>query len=134
MKYDEFINTVMDRANLGTEDEALRAIEATLKTLGERITDDEAYHLAAQLPPEVGRFLTVVDNQKDFDLETFYEHVSQRMSIGQPMARENARAVISVVEDTVTPGELQDVFSQLPDEYLTLFTYGSDWRKLEGGK
>ena len=132
MKYDEFVDLVQDRAGLETERETLIAIEATLKTLGERLTDEEAAHLAVQLPLEVGRFLTVVDTNKDFDLKTFYEQVSRRESIGQPESREHARAVLSVVEETVTPGELRDVLAQLPDEFMTLFTFGSDWRKVEG--
>ncbi len=132
MRYGEFIDRVQERARLDSWSEALRAIEATLKTLGERLTDEEAAHLADQLPPAIGRFLTVVDTNKDFGLETFYEQVSQRESIGQPISREHARAVISVLEEAVDPGELQDMLSQLPDEYMTLFTFGSDWRNLEG--
>ncbi len=132
MKYDEFIELVQERARLDSERDTLIAIEATLKTLGERLTDIEATQLAAQLPPEIGRFLTVVDTNKSFDLDTFYENVSQRESIGQPMSREHARAVLSVLEEAVSPGELRDVLAQLPDEYLTLFTFGSDWRNLEG--
>lgn len=132
MRYDEFVELVQKRARLATRREALIAIEATLKTLGERLTDPEAAQLAAQLPVEIGRFLTVVDTNKAFDLEKFYENVSLRESIGQPMARDHARAVLSVVEETVSPGELRDVLAQLPDEYLTLFTFGSDWRNLEG--
>ncbi len=131
MKYNEFINLVQERARLDKERDVLIAIEATLKTLGERLTDKEASQLAAQLPPEIGRFLTVVDTNKSFDLEEFYEHVSRRESIGQPLSRDHARAVLSVVEEAVSPGELRDVLAQLPDEYLTLFTFGSDWRNLE---
>ncbi len=132
MKYHEFIDLVQERARLGNERDTLVAIEATMKTLGERLTDTEASQLAAQLPAEIGRFLTVVDTNKSFDLDTFYEHVSQRESIGQPMSRDHARAVLSVLEEAVSTGELRDILAQLPDEYLTLFTFGSDWRNLEG--
>lgn len=130
MGYDEFLQEVMDRARLKTEREALIAVEATLKTLGERLTEIEAVHLADQLPPEIGRFLTVVDTNKDFDLKTFYEHVSRRESIKQPSSRDHAQAVLSVVEEIVTPGELQNVLAHLPAEYRTLFTSGSSGRNL----
>lgn len=132
MNYQEFVDEVRERARLDNERDTLVAIEATLKTLGERLTDVEATQLAAQLPPEIGRFLTVVDTNKSFDLREFYEHISRRESIGEPQSREHAQAVLSVVEETVSPGELRDVLAQLPDEYLNLFTFGSDWRKLEG--
>ncbi len=134
MRYEDFVGRVQQRARVKNWNEALAAIEATLKTLGERLTSTEAADLAAQLPPAIGRFLTVVDTNKDFDLEEFYEHVSRRESIGQPISREHARAVMSVLEEAVNPGELQDVLAQLPDEYETLFTFGSDWRKLEGSQ
>ncbi len=78
MNYKSFVNMVKERAHITNTRDALVAIEATLKTLGERLTEAEAAHLAAQLPPEIGRFLTVVDTNKSFDLETFYEHIAQR--------------------------------------------------------
>ena len=129
MRYGEFVQIVQERARIESWDEALTAIEATLKTLGERLTETEAAELAAQLPSAIGRFLTVVDTNKDFGLEEFYEHVSLRELIGQPISREHARAVISVLEETVSPGELREMLAQLPQEYDSLFTLGSDWRK-----
>ncbi len=132
MRYGEFVDLVQERARVDSWRDALIAIEATLKTLGERLTDEEAADLAAQLPSAIGRYLTVVDTNKDFGLEEFYEHVSRRESLGQPISREHARAVMSVLEEAVSPGELRDVLAQLPDEYETLFTFGSDWRKVEG--
>lgn len=130
MRYGEFVDLVLRRAGLNDWNEALNAIEATLKTLGERLSAAEAADLAAQLPPAIGRFLTVVDTNKDFGLETFYKHVSQRASIGQPIAMEHARAVMSVVAESVSAGELRDVLAQLPDEYTPLFTFSSAWRKV----
>lgn len=126
MRYGEFVELVQQRARLKDWNETLIAIEATLKTLGERLTEIEAVDLAAQLPPAIGRFLTVVDMNKDFDLETFYKHVSQRESIVQPEAKEHAHAVMSVVMEIVPPGELRDVLDRLPEEYDALFTFGSD--------
>ncbi len=133
MRYGEFIDLVQERARLRTWDETLVAIEATLKTLGERLTEEEAADLAAQLPPAIGRYLTVVDMNKDFGLDEFYEHVSRRESIGQPMSMEHARAVMSVVVESVSPGELRDVLAQLPDEFDSLFIFNSGPRKLKGG-
>lgn len=125
MNYVQFVERVQQRIRSEDARDAVRAIEATLKTLGERITEVEAAHLAAQLPPEIGRFLTVVDTNKDFDLSTFYENVSRRESIGQTESREHAQAVLSVVAEIVAPDELRDVLARLPEEYTDLFTFGS---------
>ncbi len=132
MQPSEFIEKVQQRAQVTSRQEAHTAIEATLKTLGERLPEKEAADLATELPPAIGRFLTVVDTDKDFDLEKFYENVSQRESLGQPISRDHARAVLSVLVEAVPPGELQDMLNQLPEEYMSLFTFGSDRRKIEG--
>ena len=54
MKYDDFVGKAQDRIEAGTTGEAVRAIRATLETLGERLYGGEAKDLLAQLPPEVG--------------------------------------------------------------------------------
>jgi uncharacterized protein (DUF2267 family) len=133
MNYRQFIDSVKERAKIGSDLEAENAIEATMKTLAERLGGgSEAEQLAAQLPGGIGDYLIEEKTRKNYDLKEFYMKVSERESLGQPMAIEHARAIMSVVEETVTPGELRDVLAQLPEEYDNLFTYGSDWRNLEG--
>ena len=131
MKYNEMVNEVKTRINIDSDEAAERAISATLSTLGERITAGEAEHLSAQLPFEAGRHLTEQETKKDFGIDQFYETISQRESIGFPMAKEHARAVMSVMSEMVTPGEMQDTLDHLPEEHVPLFTFSSsDWRKL----
>ena len=48
MNYESFVNMVKERAHITNTRDALVAIEATLKTLGERLTEAEAAHLAVQ--------------------------------------------------------------------------------------
>ncbi len=133
MEYNQFIQEVKTRAHLDNEAQALNAIESTLNTLAERILKTEADDLAAQLPREIGAYLIAGEYARRFDLEDFYYKVSLRESVGQPLAMMHARAVLSVVEQAVSPGELRDVLAELPEEdYLSLFTYGSEYRNLEG--
>ncbi len=131
MKYDELISQVQKRAGVKTKEEALRAVEATLKTLAERMSSSEAAQLAAQLPPEIQSYLTDEKTRKRFGLGEFYERVSRRESISSPQVERHARAVMSVISEAVTPGEFQDILDQLPDEYLDLFTFGvnGEYRK-----
>lgn len=134
MKYDEFLKLVEERANIDNDGDALNATEATLTTLAERLFNHEAMQLAAQLPPQIAAFLTGEAAHRAFSLDEFYEKVSRRESLGADIARRHARAVMSVVAETVSPGELRDVLAQLPDDYVQLFTFGSDgqWREREG--
>lgn len=125
MKYDEFIGEVVHRARLGTTGAAVKAIRATLETLAERLYGDEADHLAAQLPEEIGLYMQRVGRNETFTLDEFFERVAEREDVDLPEAIFHARAVISVVQDAVSAGELDDVRVQLPDEFAPLFEVGA---------
>ncbi len=127
MNYEEFIRVVQERGQMRTERDTLIAIEATLKTLGERLTDLQAAHLASLLPFEIGLFLTVVDTNKDYSLNSFFKHVAGRE--GQPLddSMGHALAVISVLEDTLPPGELQGTLAALPEDYKKLMHMKNGW-------
>jgi uncharacterized protein (DUF2267 family) len=121
VKYDEFIGKVQNRSRLGTPGEAVRATRATLEVLGERLFGGEAKDLAAQLPEEIGRYLKAGDGSEAFGLQEFYERVRDKEGVDLPDAVHHARSVISVMQQAVTAGELDDVRAQLPDEYNPLF-------------
>lgn len=123
MQYDEFVGQVQHRARLASGGEAIRAIHATLETLAERLYGGEADDLAAQLPREIQPYLQAVASGKDFDLKEFYERVSSREEIDLPESIYHARAVMSVVMDAVSAGEIQDILAQLPEEYCPLFQW-----------
>ena len=123
MQYDEFVGQVQHRARLASSGQAIRAIQATLQTLAERLYGGEANDLAAQLPREIQPFLQTLETGEDFDLKEFYEKVSMREEIDLPIAIYHARAVISVVLDAVSAGEISDILAQLPEEYGPLFQW-----------
>mgnify|MGYP006302370489 CR=1 FL=1 len=58
MNFDQFMGDVQHRARMATTGEAVRSTYATLRTMGERLYGDEAEDLAAQLPPEIGIFIS----------------------------------------------------------------------------
>ncbi len=127
MQFDQFIGQVQHRARLAATDEAIRATRTTLQTLAERLTEGEADDLAAQLPQEIGRYLQEVENHAErFSLDDFFRRVSEREGVELPDAVHHARAVISVLNEAVTQGELRDVRAQLPDEFDPLFEAGSE--------
>jgi uncharacterized protein (DUF2267 family) len=127
MRYDEFVTRVRERAGLG-RDEAVRSTEATLATLGERLYRTERENLAAQLPNELKEDLfKQVDSEvtwRDvdrFSLEEFYIRVSARAEVGYPDAVKQAQAVVAVLREAVSAGEIEDVLAELPEEYGELF-------------
>ena len=54
-------------------------------------------------------------------MEQFYGRVAQKEGVGNDEAVKHARAVATVLQTAVTGGELEDVRSQLGDEYEELF-------------
>lgn len=125
MQYNEFIGNVQAKARIGTQGNAVRAVHATLTTLAERISAEEAEHLAAQLPPELGAYLKT-DITDRFSLNDFFERVAKRENVDMPDATHHARAVISVLTDAVSAGQIDEVRGQLPNEFDPLFTAGSE--------
>lgn len=128
MQFRDFLGQVQHRARLTDQQEALRATRATFETLAERLSGGEAHDLAAQLPPELGRFL---DRDKDhrgerFGLDEFLDRVSKRENVDKPVGTFHARAVIEVLQEAVSAGEIRDVLAQLPAEYNRIFLAGSE--------
>ena len=126
MDYQQFVHRVQEEAKCQEKEEALKAIQATLTTLAERLFDGEAAHLAAQLPRELQPYLTEAKQRDNFHVDEFVQRVSRREGTPPDRAEEHARVVISVLCRAVSRGEIEDVLSQLPQEYRRLFGQESE--------
>jgi uncharacterized protein (DUF2267 family) len=120
MKYVQFIENVRERTGVSLgQAEALT--QATLQTLAERITGDEARDLAAQLPKELWEFLNKTKQGAEaFDLDEFIRRASLRADVDRELARNAVQAVFQTVHAAVTDGEFEDVVAQLPKEFQEL--------------
>jgi uncharacterized protein (DUF2267 family) len=123
MTYDEFLGQVRQRAHLSSNEKAERATRVVLETLAERLAGEEPLDLASQLPPEIGRPLEreCAGVGNPFSVDDFFQLVSIREEVDLSDAMQHARAVVSVLSDAVSPGELRDMRAQLPREYHRLF-------------
>jgi uncharacterized protein (DUF2267 family) len=121
MKADQFIKEVKERAGLASREEAIEATQATLSILGERLFGGERDDLAAQLPPELQPFLLLAKESHKFDVDEFFVRISEEEECAVDEAAEHARAVIEVLCDAVTAGEIEDIKSQLPKDFAALF-------------
>ncbi len=121
MKTDQFIKEVMNRGDFSSRQQAIDATHATLAVLGERLFGGEREDLAAQLPAELQVYLLEADESRSFDLEEFFERIGEEEGVGIDEASKHAQAVVSVLCDSVTPGEIMDVRSQLSKDYDALF-------------
>jgi uncharacterized protein (DUF2267 family) len=121
MKGEQFVAEVRNLAELDANEDAQKAIRATLETLRERLAGNEPSNLAAQLPPEIAPFVEGVGGREAFSVQEFYERVAQKEGTKSEEAVKHARAVATVLQMAVSGGELEDVRSQLGNDYEELF-------------
>lgn len=116
MQEDEFFERVQGLANVD-EEAAREATEATLETLGERITVGQADDLAELLPAAVADALAGATSEaNEFSIDEFVGRVSERTGTDEEVALERARAVLSVLAEA-TGKEFRNAREQLPGEY-----------------
>lgn len=130
MEHDHFIGQVQARAQLASRGEAEGLTRATLETLGERIPEQTAVHLADQLPTEIGENLrrTVTmggaGSGERFGLDEFVRRVSDRGHVPEPNAVYGSRVVLEVAGEA-TQGVMNKVRDALPSELRPLVDAGS---------
>lgn len=125
MQTDAFLAEVERRADLESSSDARTATRAVLETLGERVTIGETEDIASQLPAELETDMSaaISDEAEEFPLEEFIGRVESRE---EPQnvpgsAEDHVRAVVTVLGEAVSGGELEDARDQLPTEFERLF-------------
>jgi uncharacterized protein (DUF2267 family) len=123
MKYEEFIRHVQSVGQINSREQAEHATSATLETIKERIVGDEAKDLAAQLPQELGEHLRGREGEtgQSFSMQEFIMRVSEKEGVEPVSAAMHVRAVFTVLQDAVTPGEFADLQANFSDDYAELF-------------
>jgi uncharacterized protein (DUF2267 family) len=120
MKYDEFIARVAENVGVSSA-EAEKLTSATLETLAERISGGEARDLAAQLPlPLQDALLPASEEAEGFSFKEFVRRTAERAGMDAGVAEIAVDAVLVTLRDAVTPGEFDDVLSQLPQDFKRL--------------
>jgi uncharacterized protein (DUF2267 family) len=120
MKYDDFLKRVGERTGATSPDEAEQTAMTVLQVLSERLAGGEPKDLLSQLPKELKEQVLPVPEAEPLDPDEFVERVASELGISTEEARERVRGVFDVLRDAVTPGELEDVLSQLDREYAEL--------------
>ncbi|MEA2168651.1 MAG: hypothetical protein QOF76_1951 [Solirubrobacteraceae bacterium] len=119
MRFDEFMAKVRERSGLD-EDQAERAVRATLNTLAQRLAGGEPKDFASQLPQELKDttiLTTGAGEGRDMSAEEFVRTVADREGCSPEQARDHVRAVLTTLREAVTPGEWDDIEAQLGRDY-----------------
>jgi uncharacterized protein (DUF2267 family) len=120
VQFEEFVHEVADRAGM-SRDEAESLVRATLRTLAERLSGGEAEDLRAQLPRQLqAELIPPQEEAQGFDVEEFAQRVAARSGTDEAVAGAGVVAVLSVIRDAVSPGEFDDVLSQLGRDFAEL--------------
>jgi uncharacterized protein (DUF2267 family) len=120
---DEFLTTVEQLAGIGREP-AMRATQATLETLGERISSGEARDIAEQLPPELAPWIAGTGNAEPFDVDEFLRRVADREGVDVETAERHAGAVFEALRRTIPANEYADMQAELPKDFAPLLSRG----------
>ena len=128
MQRDEFIQRVQEDGKLESKEEALKVTKAVLETLGERLYRTEQSELAAELPQGLREYVMepqTVEISKGqvekYGLEEFYDRVGARAGVYYQTAVRLTRVVMDVLQEAVSPGEIEDIKQELSDGYRKLF-------------
>jgi uncharacterized protein (DUF2267 family) len=128
-----FKNVAIELGNSNDIDHATRVTTAVLHTLRERISPEESLHLISQLPMILKGIY--VDGWKitravsDFNtVDEFLDEVrahslrsASRDFGNDEQARDAVRAVLKVINQYVSIGEIEHVKAQLPEPIAALF-------------
>ncbi|WP_336002837.1 DUF2267 domain-containing protein [Halorientalis halophila] len=127
MNFDEFTGTVQHRLEFPGTGQTVRAIRATLSTLGRRIPADAAEDLAASLPIEIKWYPTgAVDTHGErFDWSEFVARVAEIEGCDRADAAYHARVIVDFVREQVPESDFQELRDQLPESQET-----EHWGKL----
>jgi uncharacterized protein (DUF2267 family) len=122
MNHDEFVGRVQHSTRLSSRGDAERAIRAVFETLGERLQMESADHIAAQLPPELGRHLRH-HFFEHLSVSEFCQRVAHREYCDPEKAAFHTRCVMQTLRDAISPGAYAKIDRQLPREFARLMKF-----------
>lgn len=125
----KIIDDISTKADIHDRHKAFQALRATLQTLRDRLPVNEAVHLGAQLPRLITGFYfegwkpSAVPT-KDRTKDDFLDHIREYMQDVDPVidAEHSARAVFSVISETVSEGEINELKDAMPEELRDLWS------------
>jgi len=122
----EWLQDLQEQMGLDDEQRAFTVMRAVLQTLRDRLTIEEAAHFAAELPMLLQGvyyhgWTPKGKPEKIRSREEFLDRVAENL-MRQHDPEEACRAVFSVLERRMAPGQIEDVKSILPEPIRDLWS------------
>jgi uncharacterized protein (DUF2267 family) len=120
--YGRMVKAVADATGLD-RDRSERALFVATCMLCQRLTPEEAQHLVAQLPsllqPQLDECLAGPD--RSVTAPAIEDKLARSLGLAPETASESLRAVLKVIAESVSAGQIAEVRGQLPEEMKALF-------------
>lgn len=130
-----WLNLLQAKLNIPKRIDAYRLLKVVLHELRDRIPLNEAAHLGAQLPMLIRGlyyegFRPKPFNRKNKSLQPFLKAVEKKMPRFYPHPpSELLRGVFELLNETISPGEIEDIKSCLSEEVRNFWPTPSPKRK-----
>lgn len=120
--YGRLLNRLRADAELESSEEAEAALEIVLEALVRRITPGEAEDLITQLPSLLQPTLRAQPPGPDKDItrQMIETELCERLRVDPPRAAQILQAVGATVTSIVSPGQIEDVRNQLPEDMRSI--------------
>ncbi|HWF34598.1 MAG TPA: DUF2267 domain-containing protein [Solirubrobacteraceae bacterium] len=117
----EFMRRVEDRIGTSDPEVAVRATEAVLETLAERLAAGEVEDMLEVLPEELHapleRGLAASRQALRMSLDEFVGRIAEREDVTMEAALDHARAVLTTLREALPDKEFSDMLAELPRAY-----------------
>lgn len=118
------INAVQAETGLEDRQQTQIAIDTTLALLVRRVTPGEAKDFIAQLPSLLQPSLRTLPHgpDKSIDRKAVVAELSKQLGLDTAQAERLIGPVIGTIAKTISPGQVEDLRCQLPEDLRSLFT------------
>lgn len=116
MDYDRFLS-IVEQAGDVDRGTAEAATGATLETLAERLSSEEARAFARLLPPELLGALTTLDRARPFSVDEFVHRVAEREGVDVKDALRHANAVFFALRAAMGDEAFARLKAALPQDF-----------------
>ncbi len=120
--YGRLLNGLRAQAKLESSAQAEAALDAALPMLLRRLIPGEAEDLAAQLPSLLRERLPLPDGpDRSVTRESIEAELARRLDVAPERASEILQAIGATLAKSVSPGQIEEVRAQLPEDLRAIF-------------
>lgn len=117
MGYRELVKRVQAYSGL-PDKEAEAALQVTVETLAVHLTEGERKDFASQLPQRLKAMaLSVLATPRNTAQDIIQQFMELR-NISEKRAKQQIKGVWRALKDAISPGEINDIRAQLPDQLV----------------